>query len=290
MKKIFVFLAMALAIAACNKNNAENKTDNGINLGGESAAVFTVGDHGEKVIFAPGNLKASTTDGWKTWTYSFMEHQYDLVETNGEDYCEDDYANKAEVSLFGWGTWGSGNRPNITSVMTGDYPWKVFSENLLGYDNWRTPTMTEWANIIFYRETGGTVNGTAQARFTMATVAINGDSIKGLILFPDGYAGGTPEGVTWGKINEGTDSHGTSCTLAGWDALEAAGCVFLPSAGYRNDNTVASANVMGCYWSSELASAYEPYYLYFRTERPYLECDDCAIKHNGLAVRLVRDL
>ena len=81
--------------------------------------------------------------------------------------------------------------------------------------------------------------------YTRAVINTDGTPVNGIILFPDYYDGGTPAGVTtWGNLmnsySASTFDNGAKCTIAGWEALEAAGCVFLPAAGYRDGNTYTS--------------------------------------------------
>ena len=41
-----------------------------------------------------------------------------------------------------------------------------------------------------------------------------------------------------------------SWTSDDWSKMEAAGCVFLPAAGYRSGSSVLNAGLVGNYWSS----------------------------------------
>ena len=63
-----------------------------------SKAKFTINAAGEQVYFSQGNLQYTIS----TQVWSFMEHQYDIVES-GQNVGTD-YANQDVVSLFGWGT------------------------------------------------------------------------------------------------------------------------------------------------------------------------------------------
>ena len=88
---------------------------------GTICGKFTINENGDQVHFSKGNLQYNkTTDEW-----SFMEHQYDIVETNGQ-YVGEDYANQNIVSLFGWGTsgWLTDNyfyQPYSTSFLDESY-------------------------------------------------------------------------------------------------------------------------------------------------------------------------
>ena len=120
----------------------------------------------------------------------------------------------------------------------------------------------------------------------MAIINTDGTAVKGLIIFPDSYAGGSPAGVTWGTIND-KSTFNTTCTSAGWTALEAAGCVFLPAVGYREASTVKEAGVGGGYWSSSSSNA-AGYAVGLYFESDYMNIYGCSRKY-GYSVRLVRD-
>lgn len=71
----------------------------------------------------------------------------------------------------------------------------------------------------------------------------------------------------------------------GWAKLEAAGCVFLPAAGYR-DGTTVTIGLSNYYWSSTSSSS-SPYYLRFNAEKVDPDAEGGVHRHNGLSVRLV---
>ena len=238
------------------------------------------------------------------------------------------------IDLFGWGTSGidytghaTAYQPWSTSSDYYDYnPYSSLSTNLYdgtgdvqgkadwgansisndgGY-TWRTlkngntnGTDDEWRHIIYSRVTGKTVNGTSDARYTLAVInqtALNdGTGVNGIILFPDSYNGPTTnidDVLTWGKIND-ISMWGTKCTAAGWAELEAAGCVFLPAAGYRlGASYVYSATSDGYYWSSSYKTAFGPgsnesaYTAFFGGGA--IGPRDSMHRHYGVSVRLVR--
>ena len=73
-----------------------------------------------------------------------------------------------------------------------------------------------------------------------------------------------------------------------WTALQAAGAVFLPAAGYRNGTTVHFLGTGGYYWSSSASLSTNAFYLYFGPSKlkPYNSSQRC----NGNSVRLVSDI
>ena len=77
---------------------------------------------------------------------------------------------------------------------------------------------------------------------------------KGIVLFPDHYVLPTLEHttITWDDINE-ENSPGVILHWDDWGKMEAAGAVFLPSAGYREGNEVTldwEYYPEGYYWTS----------------------------------------
>ena len=259
---------------------------------------FSVGSN-SKVYFSPANLqytRTSTSVDWSTGTWSFLAHQYSSVETAANPYCTENYGDKTAVGLFGWGTWGEGKTPNITSTSNANYTWNTdFSEPLGGYNDWRTLTKDEWTYLLNTRATGVTVNSTNNARYTLATINTGTSMVKGMIIFPDGFTGNNTDGVTWGTINAASN-YTTTCTTAGWNALESANCLFLPATGWRainetiNDCTrVEGINSWGYYWTNNASnnSTLNAYVLKFDSQD--VEPDELAIRRLGFSVRLVRN-
>lgn len=215
-----------------------------------SFPVFSVNSaRTTRVIFAPGNLQATTTDLGATWTWSFAEHQYDYmgagagsannyingagtvssngtvdifhlsIASNGCYGITPSYIGLDDTSFNDWGTISSFSYKGVVT----DY----------GPTYWRTLTGAadhssyEWAYVFRYRSDS--------YRFTLATINTDTAPVNGIILFPDRYDGNDlPVGVDLKNLNSNASwSTCTTCTSAGWLSLEDAGCVFLPAAGVR---------------------------------------------------------
>lgn len=262
-------------------------------------AVFTV-DAGKTVKFSKGNLQA--TYNGSSWIWGFAEHQWDYIGNaagNTSINGNGTVSANGTVDLFGWvgasSTWTGAAQYGISN--------STATNNVDGYGNvageaqkvgwgatvgigWRTLTRPEWLYLLNTRETGITVNSTNHARYTLAIINTDGTAVKGLIIFPDSYAGGSPAGVTWGTINA-KSTFETTCTSAGWTALEAAGCVFLPAAGYREASNVTDAGVGAGYWSSSSSNATYAFGIYFESD--YMTIQYGGNRKYGFSVRLVRD-
>ena len=261
--------------------------------------LFSVSNN-KQVYFSWGNLQyQSLTDKFR-----FAEHQYSYVGNTTGNHAPT--ASQTEwLDLFGWGTSGYDHKnPYMTSTTDSDYgngnndiagtdyDWGVYNKltnqnKIMNGGNyaWRTLTKDEWVYVFNTRITGNFINSTHNARYTEATINTDGTSVHGIILFPDGSIGDTPTGVTWGTINN-PSSWGTTCTTAGWNALESAGCVFLPAAGFR-DNTVTNVGSEGRYWSSSYNYSSTAYSVRF--DSSHVEAGFTSYRHNGYSVRLVID-
>ena len=262
-------------------------------------AVFTV-DEGKTVKFSKGNLQA--TYNGSSWIWGFAEHQWDYIGNaagNTSINGNGTVSANGTVDLFGW----VGASSNWTGAAQYGISNSTATNNVDGYGNaggeaqkvgwgatvgpgWRTLTKNEWLYLLSERATGVTVDITDNARYTQATINTDGTAVKGLLIFPDSYAGGSPAGVTWGTINA-KSTFETTCTSAGWTALEAAGCVFLPAAGYRTASSVTDAGVGAGYWSSSSSSAPYAFGLYFESD--YMTIQYGGSRKYGFSVRLVRD-
>ena len=233
---------------------------------------FSVSDT-KKVYFSKGNLQYTKSTG----IWSFMDHQYSTVETTSQA-IGDDYASQDVVSLFGWGTsgWNNGNTyyqpyntayvnssskgycygptdgSSYTYNLTGTYANADWGHNAISNggntaNTWRTLTKDEWT-YLFNTRSASTVNGTANARYAKAYLF---GTTHGVIIFPDVYT--HPAGVTAPtgiNATNYTSWDGNRYTATDWAKMEAAGCVFLPAAGWRDATTIRKVNEYVRYWTS----------------------------------------
>ena len=237
------------------KFSGKDEFDNSVSFQGTTDATgkYTINDSGNQVFFANGNLQYKSDTGWR-----FAEHQWDYTNNlNPENW----------VDYIDWSTCIS------------------FSSTIINASNtagWRTLSNAEWLYVFNPRETNATVNSTSNARYTEASINTDATAVKGVILIPDGYSGGTPTGVTWGTINAGSN-FSTSCTSAGWAALEAAGCVFLPCAGF-NTGELQDVGTVGIYWSSTQSNSEKAYRIGFYING--LDLPETNYKYFKFSVRL----
>lgn len=257
--------------------------------------LFIVDESGKQVFFSQGNMQYQASSA----TWRFAENQWDYV-GNGNANISPTY--DGWIDLFGWGTKDD---PTQTSTNNPSYGWADWGGNAISNGSntlncgWRTLSKDEWDYLLFTRSNGYAVNGTANARYTLATINTDGTSVHGMILFPDSYSDGRTnhypnygdvDGVTWGTINftgGAYDEWTTRCTTAGWAGLESKGCVFLPAAGIRNGTTVYSPNEIVYCWTSSPNDNNTAYGVH--AQHTVVEVNDNLVRHGGMSVRLVRN-
>ncbi len=259
-------------------------------------APFTIDGSETKVIFAPGNLRA-TWDG-TSWSWAFAANQWDYIggrsDGGSEAQTGNNYINgngtlsaNGTVDLFCWST-----KATYYGIHNSDHPatysgtFQDWGENI--GSGWRTLTSSEWGYVFNTRASGSAVNGTNDARYTLATINtdVDGAGVNGMILFPDGINVDNGEATSWGSIN-GASAGGTKCTAAQWMALSAKGCVFLPAAGWRVGALVYDGGSVGFYWSSS-AVVSEDYANGIDFGEDDLDTNGAYYRYSGASVRLVR--
>ena len=204
-----------------------------INLNVPSA---TIGRHcfynpmtGGWLEVAKGNLKYTKS----TNTYSFITPAYGTVETSNQN-VGDLYANQDEVSLFGYGAWGTTCPYNTvndsynqeTGQWSTNYAWQSdFNGNLQidGKTGWRT--MTDYETYFIFNGLGVYYTGTVAG-------------VHGLILLSMTWDGTMPDNAHpgcngWGNVN---------ISAADWPEYENHGAFFFPYAGRRSGVNVSDVN------------------------------------------------
>ena len=266
-----------------------------------------------KVNFSQGNLqyKASAAGTKVDPNWRFAEHQWDYIgNAAGNTTAEASRATQSDwIDLFGWATSGNpasnceGYQPWYTTATDTHYgpgttsgEWKRENSDW-GYVNavqlglgWRVMTSAEWIYLMKTR-TASTVNGVANARFAKAYLF---GTHHGIILFPDEYT--HPDGValpTGINTESSTSWNANTYSAADWAKMEAAGCVFLPAAGYRNNVTVSDAGTSGYYWTSTITAETSAYNMYFNSGNLYPSNNtstcNTSSRRSGYCVRLVKN-
>ena len=256
---------------------------------GASNGVYSVAE-GHQVWIAVCNLmyRAST----KTW--GFTENGYDYFGNDNTDIAED---YDGWIDLFGWGTsgydhgavcyqpWSSNSNPDYYYAYgdeqaqlydhTGQADWGYRDFLLEGEEGkWRTLKHDEWDYLLNLRSTPSGI------RYAKAQV----HGVNGLILLPDSWSSSV---YYLNNVNQPQASFSSNMINNGWDFfLESNGAVFLPAAGYREEDRVDYIGSRGFYYTSECSGA-RAFCLYF----DYTDVGLMTMSRNrGLSVRLVRDV
>lgn len=260
----------------------------------------------KKVIIAPGNLVAKVDnsspkrvgdgDVYSASKWYFADHQYDFNEDDELDgahtICDhftwigagtSDQTLKESYGLYSSSTLDYYSATS-EDILANDWGKNVIclssaSESSYPSDTWRTPRDDSgdgWSFLFIYRSTSG-------GRFAKATVADK----AGVIIFPDNYS--HPSGVDdLQQIDDKTaDFEINKYDEVAWEAMEAAGCVFLPGAGRRIDIELFNPGE-GYYWMKSskkvecaFASCFDDHSCYFTGGMH---------RYYGCSVRLVRDI
>ena len=268
----------------------------------KTIGAFTINESGDKVLFAPGNLQA--TYNGTNWTWAFAEHQWDYIGNAAGNTSltasEPFISENATVDLFGWvgasSTWTGVNKFGITSSKTVNdingygtgvgeamkTEWNSTNLNITngGTYTWRTMTSAEWYYVIPGRML--TVNGESKPSYGYGYV----NGVSGIIILPDGWDGSVHGGFSY-KNSDASHNTYTDTTTPTWSQMEAAGCAFLPAAGYRYYANVDQVGSAGYYWTSTAYQSAVVYSIGFRWDsgnigRGYW------YRFQGHSVRLVR--
>lgn len=299
MKRIeffFAVLALLSGVVACTKPVISSQTDKGEDFpvapifdptvpDGALPGIFTVDFGGKQVYFSKGNLwygKASVDATYAT--FNFENNQWEFSPT----------WDKNHLSHFYWSKDASAacepeyTDDGATALFTNDDNFKVGNAQDVAY---RSLSRHEWAHLIDEREASA-IDGTENARFAKATIIVDGNTrVTGLILFPDVFS--VPEDVkSPSGINTERSSFDTnSYTIAEWKKFEAAGAVFLPAAGFReNRNIYNNVGVDGYYYSSSPhdSNTGHAHALYFNG-RNVVDAVSSSLRNYGCCIRLVTE-
>ena len=275
--------------------------------------VFSV-SASKKVYFSKGNLQY----GLSTMQWSFMEHQYDMVEYN-DAYIGNDYSggDVNSVSLFGFGTSGRPNgsanyQPYNTAYVsdngvgdhvflygplvnghmvnpTGEYYYADWGYNAISNGGnqqnmgWRTLTLDEWNYLLGPTYNNPVTNCREGYRFVKANVC----GRNGLIILPDGWGDNNYQLNAYNNMGSYSNN---SIDATAWATLEEQGAVFLPAAGYRRGGTYfpfAAVGTTGSYWTSSVVGDATSRVSYVDFNNDVIATNIPLNSYYGFSVRLV---
>lgn len=238
--------------------------------------LYTINENGDRVFFSQGNLQYQAS----TNTWRFAENQWNYVGENNTNISE---TYSGWIDLFGWGT---GNNPTKSSKSNSDYrSFYDWGNNSISNGNnntnqWRTLTKNEWVCVFLTRNTNSGI------RFAKAKV----NDVCGIILLPDNWSNST---YSLNNANTLTASFISNViTGYGWNILENAGAVFLPTAGRREGTAQTYLfGSHGYYWMSTPypdGNNSKAYHVTFRNEDLNSQ-SAIGDRWPGESVRLVQD-
>ena len=267
----FVYFILAdgtmIKIAKKNVNNSQEGIEVEI-IDGAIIAAFSVSET-KQVYFSKGNLQFNAVQGThqcadgttQQGTWRFANKQILFI---GAPNLNASASYDGWIDLFCWGTsgWNSGAKEylpysnpktgsgaslnknyyvgNIVSAnLTGDYSfadWGVYNAISNGGDlpqKWRTLSKNEWNYLLNQRTYANLLN---------INVVVAG--ISGMMLLPDNFYD------YWDSVAD--IAINTTFNPAQWLRMEKVGAVFLPNAGYFQNNSYSKNE--NRYWSSTASS------------------------------------
>ncbi|GEM_PF-2954917 len=267
---------------------------------------FTVSADGKKVEFSPGNLQAVIlrANSAQSARWQFADNQYDYPSrANYDPYSA---AAGTTVDLFMHPESSNGDFAFGLPIRNGYSPqtfnFADWGEHLNIYPNstsstpyppntYRTLKQEELVCLLKTRESGATVGGTNNARYSLVKLLMaDGTTTRaGLLIYPDGF---TWDANTMGAVPNVNSSTVATVpyTLAQFAAMESAGVIFLPAAGfcyYGHGYDFVNSN--GYYWAAGVLSdnSLGAHSLYFNMG--LMQADYNSYRYYGHAVRLVKD-
>ncbi|MBP5411677.1 MAG: hypothetical protein J6Y47_00320, partial [Bacteroidales bacterium] len=289
------------AIGTAYGNEISFTTTNGVN----NYAVFSVSST-DSVVFSPGNLQWSATNGGNiatthvvagngtaAGTWRFAPNQWDMIGYANSNISS---THTGWIDLFGWGTSGYNNKyPYMTNPTSTDYgngnnnisgtyyDWGVYNaiynpktQTTDAPGAWRTLTIDEWGYLIESRNTPSGI------RYAKANV----HGVNGLIIVPDNW---NTSVYTLDSTNITSASYTSNIIgVTDWAKMENVGCVFMPTAGGRSVSSVYDAGSVGNYWSTTCDDNSAAYILQFSSSSigPLGRYP----RYYGFSVRLVKDV
>ena len=195
----------------------------------------------KRVYFSKGNLQYDGTN-WK-----FAASQWEVLGANGTGASG--MATNYPMDLFTWG--------NIDSPTYNGTTYYTENADLSGIADWGSRMGSGWYTLskdewlyLFGMESNNT-DKSGHARYRKYFRAkVNG--VSGIVVLPDDLSGISDIPA---ESSRGTAStfNGKTYTTDAWSAMESAGCVFLPAAGFRKEDGTTVSHIgldTGFYWTS----------------------------------------
>ena len=241
------------------------------------AKPFSVGSKCQ-VYFSPGNLQYQPNA--TIWRFASQQVDYLGAANRNTALTYDGW-----IDLFGWSTEEGFSYFGVSTDTAANYysgNFKDWGCKRIGKDEanmWRTLSLDEWSYLISKRN---------NCRELVGCALVMG--VKGLILLPDDWQ--CPAGVTFKPgfyPSEDKADYGAHQNIDEneWQALEHAGAIFLPAAGYRAGLDIGNVQIDAFYWSSTANEKNKSYYMFFSAGGAEMRTRE---RYHAHSVRLVRDV
>ncbi|MCQ2127221.1 MAG: hypothetical protein MJZ06_07295 [Bacteroidaceae bacterium] len=227
---------------------------------------------GKHVQFSQGNLICDISGETPKW--GFYENQYGYATGYSSTL----------ISLFTWGydpiesLYPGSIISNTINHLEGNYlpQDKDWGSQIGDGKTWRTLTGEEW-KYLFETRTN------AQDKYGYATVG----GVYGIIILPDIFTDPMKNGGSGAFVPKTTTGWNANVYTTGgdWEAMEAAGAVFLPAAGSRSGSSLSYVGDYGFYWSSSHPTNSGPYGVTF--DKSFINPYSSGDATTGKSVRLV---
>ena len=286
MKKVLTIISLTALIigilGSCSKEDPQKKLPEGA-LPGE----FSI-SAAKKVHFSQGNLVATVNASGVPVAWKFATKQHDYLGEGGANHTIGSSA--GDVDLFCWSSdaasnnWGIYTETEITKGVTNGN-FNDWGKNIGNGNVWRTLSTEEWQYLFSYdgSEHGGTNydNDTRRGKYKYGVTVCGKECC--VVLLPDNW----DTSLLSLDIFANTTEYNEETTVK-WSAMEAAGAVCLPAAGYRKGLIMYAVDSLGNYWTS---SAYDDDYALSESFLgDIIYADDYDIRYLGFSVRLVTNV
>ena len=239
----------------------------------------------------------TTQNAWIDWfgwgTSGFDNTVIDATATNFQPWAYERAATSDENNPYHYGPsiaiMSSGNW--AASLATKNYDWGVYNFTAGAEAGCRTLTQEEWSYLLTTRTNATSLYGFGQLF-----------GVKGVYLLPDSWswsssavaAAVTAASFVWtsaatAKVFTNNVITADDNGRALWRAMEDAGAVFLPAAGWHSAASgIIFYNERGAYASSTVYSKQQYYCFHFMSGS--IDVENRAYRSTAISVRLVKDV
>lgn len=225
--------------------------------GQEAVGVFTINDDGDQIGFAPGFLEAHIASVDESGVYSIDEWRFkeDMISPFSTNYSVNSWTsnfvfvgNLASIKTYGVIDATTLSSSTGINYYRGSYIYKDYGlipevVQSVGF-GWRMLSWEELDYIINERETGITINGIENVRYTFCgTISTKNQSCTSFIIFPDNFESDMfplSNFTYFNSLTGGDFRYSNRLSKEQCEQLRVAGCVFIP----LSDTYIGNSNII----------------------------------------------